>query len=1019
MIMAVNRPAARLQPFALKDAPALIERVFPAQKISAEAQKERKAGAGQTLTALGSYWKGRKPLILARAIVLGALLPATDDLQADLAIFEKLMAIDDDAFGRREPKLSAWEVAESITLRNPWHYFDWAFQGDQEKKSEIAALAFPIHKSDHPGLSLRWKRDIDLNDKQKLLAQALKDLSYPEKLALCKRPEECDPKLLYAPIWEAVNDHLGRFGICAGSHQDLVEQLGILRFGHRPKVGDTFCGGGSIPFEAARLGCDVYASDLNPIACMLTWGALNIIGADEKTRAAIETAQRQVAEAVDREICELGIEHNERGDRAKAYLYCLETRCSETGWKVPMAPSWVISKTRKVYAKLAPDPVNKRFDIEIVSGACEAEMQAAAKGTVQDGNLVYELEGKTYRIPIRTLRGDYRDESGENRNRLRLWEKLDFKPRPGDIFQERLYCIQWITRESLNTTRPKTYFAAVTEEDLERERKVERIVAENLAAWQEEGLVPDMPIEPGYNTDQPIRERGWSYWHHLFTARQLLFFAALGKHCRSNTYGLIGLSNALDYASKLCQWTTSSKGKSSVIGGRTGGASDNPAHVFYNQALNTFYNYGERSTIELLKKVPLSAFMSPSQSNSITRTRPAASEQVPCDLFVTDPPYADAIHYHEITEFFIAWLRKNPPAPFDEWTWDSRRALAIKGSGDEFRRAMVEAYQAMTDHMPDNGLQCVMFTHQDTSVWSDMVSIFWAAGLQVIGAWYIATETTSELKKGGYVQGTVILILRKRPAGGKAGFKQRILPQVRREVEAQIDAMMHLNDQAQGHLGEPVFNDSDLQMAGYAAALKVLTGYTEIGGEDMTGLALRPRRNGESTVVDEIVQQASEIANGLLVPEGLPSETWEAIGGIQRFYLRMLDMETTGARKLDNYQNFAKAFRVADYRAVMASMKPNAARLKGAREFKPRELAGTEIGETLLGQVLIALQELLKEKEPAVVMDNLRDALPDYFQQRRHIQAVARFLQEKLASRRPDEAAAAEIIADRVKTETL
>ncbi|MFM7528901.1 MAG: DUF1156 domain-containing protein, partial [Nodosilinea sp.] len=90
-----------LEPLALKDAPSLIERVFPAQKISAEAQKERKAGAGQTLTALGSYWKGRKPLIMVRAIVLGCLLPVTDDLEADLHSFELLMAIDDAAFGRR------------------------------------------------------------------------------------------------------------------------------------------------------------------------------------------------------------------------------------------------------------------------------------------------------------------------------------------------------------------------------------------------------------------------------------------------------------------------------------------------------------------------------------------------------------------------------------------------------------------------------------------------------------------------------------------------------------------------------------------------------------------------------------------------------------------------------------------------------------------------------------------------------------------------------------------------------
>lgn len=251
-----------------------------------------------------------------------------------------------------------------------------------------------------------------------------------------------------------------------------------------------------------------------------------------------------------------------------------------------------------------------------------------------------------------------------------------------------------------------------------------------------------------------------------------------------------------------------------------------------------------------------------------------------------------------------------------------------------------------------------MFTHQDTGVWSDMVGIFWATGLQVVGAWYIATETTSELKKGGYVQGTVTLMLRKRLAGEKQGFKNRVLPAVRSEVERQIQQMLHLNTEVKEKLGEPVFNDSDLQMAGYAAALKVLTGYTHLGGEDVTKFALRPRQKGEVTVVDEIVQQAAEAANSLLVPEGLQRESWQAIRGIQRFYLRMMDMESgTGASKLDNYQNFAKAFRVGDYTSVMASMTANKARLKTVREFASRDLSdSTEFGPTPLGRVVIALQ---------------------------------------------------------------
>src|ERR1700752_2071654 len=101
VVAALKQTGPRLAPFSLKDAPSFIEAQFPVGRLSAEAYKERKVGAGQTLTALGSYWKGRKPLILVRAVVLGALLPATDNPAKDLEIFLKLMGMDDGAFARR------------------------------------------------------------------------------------------------------------------------------------------------------------------------------------------------------------------------------------------------------------------------------------------------------------------------------------------------------------------------------------------------------------------------------------------------------------------------------------------------------------------------------------------------------------------------------------------------------------------------------------------------------------------------------------------------------------------------------------------------------------------------------------------------------------------------------------------------------------------------------------------------------------------------------------------------------
>lgn len=963
-----------LTPLALKDVPALIESVFPAQKVSFEAQKERKANLGQTLTGLGSYWKGRKPLILVRAIVLGCLLPPTDDAEADLAIFEKLMAFDDEGLARRAlvaNAFSATKLQELIPISDPERYFG----------------------------GRGWRRDITDDDKLILYRQALATLpSYEEKASISKRPEEVDQDWLYAPVWAEVNRHYAHLGVSVQSLPELVEQLGILRYGHRPRVGDTFSGGGSIPFEAARIGCDVYASDLNPVACMLTWGALNIIGSSPERRTEIEKGQERVAKAVDAEITKLGIEHDKQDNRAKSYLYCLETRCPETGWMIPLSPSWVISKGRNIIARLKPDHRNKRFDIEIVSGVSDKEAAVADQGTVQEGDMVFALDGKTYRTPIKTLRGDYRNADGSTGNRLRRWEKSDFKPRPDDIFQERLYAIHWITKATLNKTRQESYFAAPTDADWEREGRVERVVAENLSRWQDEGLVPDMVIEPGDKTGELIRTRGWSHWHHLFNARQLLLISRYFQHRAPEDY--VFNAKSLDWNSRIANWMNHW---------------EKTNNVFYNQALNTFYNYGTRCFFSHEAGRSFGFANSPLPSiRSKIKCLDATALEDDADVWITDPPYADAVNYHEITEFFIAWLRKNPPKPFDEWVWDSRRALAIKGSDEDFRRGMVAAYKAMAKHMPDNGIQCVMFTHQDTGVWGDLVGIFWAAGLQVVAAWYIATETNAAIKKGSFVQGTVILMLKKRAAGERTGFKQRLLPAVRQEVACQIESMMHLNDTVKAHHGEPVFNDSDLQMAGYAAALKVLTAYTHIGGEDVTSFALRPRARGEATVVDEIVQQAAETASGLLVPEGLTAGTWAKLTGIERFVLRMMDMETTGAQKLDNYQNFAKAFHVEDYSRVMGDMRPNHARLKRVSEYASRDLTdATEIGASRLGRLIIALQQLFKDTEPQVIVDQLRAEMADFLEVRLLLVDMLTFIERK--SPEPEARNAAEVLGSRLK----
>lgn len=974
-------------PFALKDAPILINTVYPAQKISIESQKERKAGSGQTLTPLASYWKGRKPLIMVRSLVLGSLLPCTTNPEKDLEIYEYLMGIHDDQFILRDPKISTKDLFE-FACENARFLSLFDFARDDEGYV-------------NPKQPASWKKGLDIDSKQSIKLAFLKSLSYEKKVGLTSRPEQIDADVLYETVWDKVNAHYAEFGINVSSMDELVEQFGLLRFGRRPRVGDTFAGGGSIPFEASRMGCDSFASDLNPIACMLNWGNKNIIGATPDRRTAINKMHADVDSAIDEKITELGIEHNSQGDRAKVYLYCIEVVCPETGYKVPVAPSWVISSKNNVCAVLTPNHATKSFNIDVITGATKAQMAKANVGTYQKQNLVYELNGRTYTTPMKTIRGDYKDDNKVNQNRLRPWGKLDFMPQEDDILQERLYAIQWYTADSLGSKQPKTFFAAVTPEDLAREEKVNNLVAENIADWQEKGWVPDMEIEAGYNTSQPIRERGWHYWHQLFNARQLLFFATW-RSCIPSEFEaveLVRVAKNLGYASKLCIWDASR---------------DTAAQVFTNQSLNTMFAFPCRSSNYT------STFADSSQEikSLDVKSADAINGIQESDMWVTDPPYADAVHYHEITEFFIAWLRKSPPKEFNEWTWDSRRALAIKGDGKDFREGMVGAYSNMAKHMPDNGTQCVMFTHQDTSVWSDMVNIFWASGLQVTAAWYIATETTSELKKGGYVQGTVILMLKKRPAGENHAFRQRVMPQIKNAVKTQVESMMHLNSDVKENMGAPVFNDADLQMAGYAAALNVLTQYTHIDGKDATKFVYEPKVKGKLTVIDEIVIQAAETANSLLTPEGVSSDLWASINGIQRFYLRMLDIESAGVFKLDNYQNFAKAFSVKDYNQVMQSVKQNEACLKQPNEFGARDLSDNgEIGPTWLGAVVVAIQQTIQEVKPKQVLGNLANSegVKDYAHARPNLEAIARYLSKKCSD--ADVRNAAEILANQIRNQ--
>jgi putative DNA methylase len=260
---------------------------------------------------------------------------------------------------------------------------------------------------------------------------------------------------------------------------------------------------------------------------------------------------------------------------------------------------------------------------------------------------------------------------------------------------------------------------------------------------------------------------------------------------------ILGLHKVIDRDSCLCRWNSS-------VG------NEKSEQTFYNQAFNTMVNWGTRS----LNGIATSWFYDINayfvEKNHFIKLSDARSMQHCSNIWFTDPPCADAVNYHEFTEFFLAWDKCLLREAFPDWYTDSKRVLAVRGD-EHFSQTMIEIYANLTRYMPDDGMQIVMFTHFDPEVWAQLALIIWKTGLKNTAAWNIATETdASGLKNGNYVKGTVVLVLRKQ-CGDDEALLDELNSDIKAEVKNQIESIQALDDKE-----DPNFSDPDHVLAAYA-----------------------------------------------------------------------------------------------------------------------------------------------------------------------------------------------------------
>jgi adenine-specific DNA methylase len=151
-----------------------------------------------------------------------------------------------------------------------------------------------------------------------------------------------------------------------------------------PLVVDPFAGGGSIPLEALRLGCEAFASDLNPVACLILKVMLEDIPRyRQKLAEELRRVGAEIKRQAEEDLADL-YPKDPDGATPIAYLWARTVRCESPncGAEIPLARSfWLCTKaSRKRALKhriVRPAGEPPRVEFEIFEPEYENEVRSA------------------------------------------------------------------------------------------------------------------------------------------------------------------------------------------------------------------------------------------------------------------------------------------------------------------------------------------------------------------------------------------------------------------------------------------------------------------------------------------------------------------------------------------------------------------------------------------------------------------------------------------------------------------
>jgi putative DNA methylase len=595
-----------------------------------------------------------------------------------------------------------------------------------------------------------------------------------------------------------------------------------------PLVVDHFAGGGSIPLEALRLGCEAFASDLNPVACLILKAILEDIPRQgPKLAEELRRVGEEIRRQVEHELADLYPKASD-GATPIAYLWARTVRCEapNCGAEIPLVRSfWLCKKAKRKRAlryrvvRSAGEP--PRMEFEVFEPKTDREVPAStvslARASCAACGAVLPPERVRSQLTLCSGGADVLfDEQGRRRG--------------GAILLA-------VVSQQNNSLERQYRLAALSDYDAVRTAQLRVIDCEP-------GRFPDEPIvQEKVSKNSPFRMHlyGYRVFRDLFTARQKIALATLqsalqarSKSDEERTLLALSLGKAIRHWNAFAKWH---RGSETVAGS------------FALQAISMSWDFPEMypftdyagglddSLNDVIGAVDgvIAATTNPGQVHLMDACEQALPDGAAACWF-TDPPYYDAIPYSDISDAFYAWHKRSLPGhPLLTHPYDAEAGLTPKGreliQDDNrqvdgrfkdkafFEERITAAFEVGRRELSSSGIGCVVFAHKTTEGWEALLSGMIAAGWTVTGSWPIATERGARLRaRDSAALGTSVhLVCRPRSDDAGIGDWASVLRELPQSVRDWMERL-----QGEGVRG------ADLVFACIGPALEIFSRYAKV-----------------------------------------------------------------------------------------------------------------------------------------------------------------------------------------------